>query len=333
MQPIAPPLWRQILRQNFTDITLLADFLELNQDQRQNLLARSRFALNLPKRLAYKIAKGTLEDPILKQFLPTANENAAASNFLSDPVGDGLCKKTKKLLHKYQGRVLLLCTSACAMHCRYCFRQHFEYDATNKIFEEELRMIAEDSSISEVILSGGDPLSLDNRILEDLLSRLSLLSHVRSVRFHTRFPMGIPERLDSGFLSLFGKFPFQFWFIIHSNHPNEFDEDIFKALKRVRQLGIPILNQSVLLKGVNDQFSVLFELCSKLVDNGIIPYYLHQLDRVQGAAHFEVSEVEGKELIRRLSDSLPGYAVPRYVKEIPGMPGKTPIFFTTEKRQ
>ena len=325
MLPTSPPLWRQILRQNFVDVSKLADFLELSLHQRKSLAARPRFALNLPYRLASKIAKGTLEDPLLKQFLPTTAENESLPDFVSDPVGDRQCRKADKLLHKYQGRVLLVATGACAMHCRYCFRQHFDYEQADKTFESELRLIAADPSIREVILSGGDPLSLDDRVLENLLQRIAAIKHVSKVRFHTRFPIGIPERLDDAFCDMLGRIPMQFWFVIHANHPRELDLDVLQALKKLQRLGIPILNQWVLLHGVNDDIDVLTELCELLIDNGIAPYSLNQLDGVQGAAHFEVPEARGLELMAQLATRLPGYAVPRYVKEIAGMPSKTPI--------
>lgn len=320
-----PSLWRQVLRQNFVDISKLADFLELDETQRKCLLARPRFTLNLPLRLANKIGKGTLDDPILKQFLPTVSENQDSLGFVNDPVGDNSCRKANKLIEKYHGRVLLVATSACAMHCRYCFRQHFDYEVIDKTFDNELKLIQADDSINEVILSGGDPLSLDDRILENLLRRLSAIPHIRKVRFHTRFPIGIPERLDKAFCEMLKSIPLQFWFVIHANHPRELDEDVLKALKGLQYLGIPVLNQSVLLQGVNDCADTLTELSEVLIDHGITPYYLHQLDRVQGAAHFEVSESKGEALVEEMAARLPGYAVPRYVKEVPGMKSKTVI--------
>lgn len=299
--------------------------MELSDLQRQVIVKRPRFALNLPFRLASKIQKGNLEDPILIQFLPTSEESKRDTGFVDDPVGDSLCRKSSKLLHKYRGRVLLVCSSACAMHCRYCFRQNFDYDVQGKAFDQELQMIEADPSINEVILSGGDPLSLDDRILSNLLQRLSKIPHVRKVRFHTRFPVGIPERIDAAFLTMLSEIPLQFWFVIHTNHPIELDEDVLAAIRSIQKLGIPVLNQSVLLKGVNDCIEVLTTLYGMLADHGIFPYYLHQLDRVQGAAHFEVPESQGKRLLEELATRLPGYAVPKYVKEIPGAAGKTMI--------
>lgn len=320
-----PSSWKQILRKNFTRLEALADYLELTHEQRSQLANRPRFILNLPFRLAQKIAKGTLEDPLLRQFLPTKEEERSHPLFVSDPVEDETFRLTPKLLHKYQGRALLVCTSACAMHCRYCFRQNFSYESDDKMFVSEFKAIQEDESIHEVILSGGDPLSLSDEILGSLLSQLESIQHVKRIRFHTRFPIGIPERIDEGFLSILSNCSKQLYFVIHCNHPRELDNDIFDRLKALRQMGCVVLNQAVLLKGVNDQIEILEELCETLANQGILPYYLHQLDRVQGAAHFEVEEARGQELIKELAKRLSGYAIPRYVREIAGEPHKTPL--------
>ena len=321
--------WKQILRLNFTNWKKLADFLELDEVQRKEIIERPRFVLNLPLRLAQKIEKGTLEDPILKQFLPTKEETVQANGFFTDPVGDHACRRGSKLLQKYNGRVLLVCTSACAMHCRYCFRQNFDYDVEDKSFAQEIECIKNDSSIKEVILSGGDPLSLSETLLEKLLMNISAIPHIKRIRFHSRFPIGVPERIDTGFLDIIEKIPQQIWFIIHSNHPRELDEEILLRMHELQKRKVIVGNQAVLLKGVNNDVDTLQELCETLVDNGIIPYYLHQLDRVKGAAHFEVSEKEGTRLIEKLIARLPGYAVPKYVREIAGEPGKTPLSATS----
>lgn len=314
--------WRRILRSNFTNWRELSTFLELNEQQQSEIAIRPDFPLNLPLRLAQKIAKGTLDDPILRQFLPTHAEAKVMPGFAADPVGDEHCQKTSKLLQKYTGRVLLVCTSACAMHCRYCFRQNFDYDVDQKGFAKELEQIGEDPTIREVILSGGDPLSLSDTMLEGLFQDLSTIPHLKRLRFHTRFPIGIPERIDQSFLSLLERVPLQIWFVIHANHPRELDVDVLSALQRLQKRGVTVLNQSVLLKGVNDSADVLVELSEKLVDHGILPYYLHQLDRVQGSGHFEVPEAEGHALIQEMQNRLSGYAVPKYVREVSGEPSK-----------
>jgi len=315
------PLWRTLLRNNFTRIESLADFLELNEEQRAQLIIRSNFPLQVPLRLAKKMGKGTLEDPLVKQFLPLSQELQIHPNFTSDPVCDALSQEEGKLLHKYEGRVLLLCTSACAMHCRYCFRQHFPYDSS-KGFEKELAHIEQDLSIHEVILSGGDPLSLSDETLAQILKPLAKLPHIRRIRFHTRFPIGIPERIDERFLSLIAEIPQQIYIVIHCNHPRELDEEIFARLKALQCLGCLVLNQAVLLKGVNDEVTTLCELAELLANHGILFYYLHQLDRVQGTAHFEVEVDKGRALFAAMAKQLPGYAVPKYVQEIPGEPNK-----------
>ena len=320
------PLWRQIQRENFTDWKKLTAFLELSLEQAEQILLKSaKFPLNVPKRLVEKIAKGNWEDPVLLQFLPTLKELEPSALFVLDPVADGNFRKKPKLLHKYHGRALLVCTSACAMHCRYCFRQHFDYETSDKLFKEELEEIANEPSLSEILLSGGDPLSLSDIQLKSLLDALDQIPHIKRIRFHTRFPMGIPERIDDSFLEMLASCTKQIIFVIHCNHASEFDAEILHSLKKVQKLGIPVLSQSVLLKGINDAVAVLKELCLLLIDNGIIPYYLHQLDRVQGAAHFEVTEERGKELMTELEALMPGYAVPKYVREIPHQPKKTQI--------
>lgn len=322
---MVPTSWRQVLRTNFTRWESLADFLHLTEEQRSQFIPNPRFVLNVPIRLASKMHKGSLQDPLLKQFLPMKEEALSYPGFQEDPVQDETFRKASKLLHKYQGRVLLVCTSACAMHCRYCFRQNFDYATQNKGFEEELEIISRDLSIHEVILSGGDPLSLSDEVLIDLLDALYQMPHIRRIRFHSRFPIGIPERIDSSFLNLIERSSKQIWFVLHVNHVRELDEDIFLSMDELRRRGVVILNQSVLLKGVNDNLIALKDLCETLADQGILPYYLHQLDRVQGTAHFEVAEDKGLWLIEELAKQLPGYAVPKYVREIAGEGSKTPV--------
>ncbi len=319
------PAWRTIQRSNFTCWQKLAEFLQLNSEAKEKIIECKHFPLNLPRRLADKIEKNNLSDPILKQFLPTVEELVYQDTDLLDPVGDGKAKKCAKLLHKYDARALLITTSACAMHCRYCFRRNFPYDNEDKSFANELELIKKDNSLSEIILSGGDPLSLSNEMLQRLIQALGEIDHVKKIRFHTRFPIGIPERIDEDFLSILSRARAQIIFVIHVNHPKELDDTVLLALKKVMYLGIPILNQSVLLRGVNDCQKVMKELLIKLTDHGVIPYYLHYLDRAQGASHFSTQEDEGIKILQALSSELPGYAIPRYVKEIAGMPSKTPI--------
>lgn len=317
-------LWRQIQKNNFHCWKKLANHLLLSDAQKEHIYLSKQFPLNLPLRLAEKIQKSKLNDPILQQFLPTLKEKITASHFNIDPLKEQNFKLSDKLLKKYLGRALLVCTSACAMHCRYCFRQHFEY-TSSKDFSKELKLIEEDTSLEEILLSGGDPLSLGNKQLSHIFSALNSQSHIRRIRIHTRFPIGIPERIDEDLLDIFQNCKKQIYFVIHCNHAQELDEDIFNYLGKIKSLGIPVLNQSVLLKNINDNLATLANLFLTLANQGILPYYLHQLDPVEGASHFEVSVEYGKKLMRKLSEILPGYALPRYVKEIPGKNSKTLI--------
>jgi len=318
--------WKAVLKTNFTSTNALADFLELQEPDRLALLQNPRFAVNIPRRLANKMRKGTLDDPLARQFLPLTLENTQEDGYSSDPNQEQLHHlATPKMLKKYNGRVLLLPTSACAMHCRFCFRQNFPYETVDKSLDREIEMIQNDPSIFEVILSGGDPLSLPDNRLKELLHSLETIPHVNVIRFHTRFPIGIPERIDEPFLELLASIKKQIVFVIHINHAKELDDDVKNALKKVAKLGIPLFCQSTLLHGVNDTLDSLKSLCLTLIASGIIPYYLHQLDPVIGASRFFVSQKEGETLIKELRKHVPGYAIPEYVKEIPGMPSKTPL--------
>lgn len=319
----AIPIWRRIQRNNFTKIDCLLDFLEMAPENRDKLLARPRFPLNLPQRLASKMEKNRLDDPIFRQFVPLVDEQMETAGFALDPVQDQIFRKSKKLLHKYEGRALLITTSACAMHCRYCFRQNFPYETEEKSFEEEIAHLKNHPNLSEIILSGGDPLSLSDGNLANLLTSLNDISHLKRIRFHTRFPIGIPERIDNSFLGILSSSSKQIFFVVHTNHPKELDSDVIAALKKIQQLGIPTLNQSVLLKGVNDDETTLLDLSEALVNAGVIPYYLHCLDPVQGSAHFAVPAQRRVELVRHVQIHLSGFGVPRLAQEDAGQPSKT----------
>lgn len=324
--PAAAPIWRVIQKSNFTNLDILCEFLELSQEQKSFLVAKPKFPLNLPYRLAKKIRKSTLDDPILKQFVPLKEELNISDNFTISPTKDECFSKTAKLLKKYEKRALLITTSACAMHCRFCFRQNYPYETKDKLFHDELEIIKEDTSLIEIILSGGDPLSLSDEILKELISNLDEIQHLKILRFHTRFPIGIPERITESFLEILKSSRLQILFVTHINHPLELDSEVVSHLKSVQKLGIPILNHTVLLKDVNDDIATLTELNLALIKAGILPYYLNQLDKVQGCMHFEVSIEKGEELVKELRENLPGYAVPRYIEEIPGKKHKSLIF-------
>ncbi len=317
--------WQKQLKENITRIDDLASFLQLSYDDREKLIVKRLFPLNIPLRLAQKIKKGTLNDPILRQYVPIDEELKVLPGYQSDPVSDQTFQITEKLLRKYHGRVLLLSTGACAMHCRFCFRQNYPYQSSNAGFAEELNWIKKHPEIYEIILSGGDPLSLSDRRLETLLMNISAISHIKFLRFHTRFLLGIPERINDSFVSIIRHIPQKIYIILHINHPRELDKDVEAALKTIRQAGAEVLSQTVLLNQINDRTSILYDLFFRLAQIGVKPYYLHQFDRVQGGHHFEVDRGKGKLLIEELSALLPGYAVPKYVEEIPGRKSKTPV--------
>ena len=265
--------WKQIQKTNFTSIRLLADFLELSKINREILLKRNDFPLNVPMRLARKMQKNSISDPLFKQYVSVSDERIVTKGYSRDPLQDSTFCKTPKLLKKYAGRALLLCTQACAMHCRFCFRQNFPYAPLQSKFDREIEHLGSDSTIKEVILSGGDPLSLPDRYLRELCHRLASIPHVRIIRFHTRFLIGIPERITQELLSLVPK-NIQTYFAIHINHPLELDVDVIAACKALQKEGIQLLSQTVLLKGINDDVSLLEELFFDLAGIGVIPYYL-----------------------------------------------------------
>jgi EF-P beta-lysylation protein EpmB len=319
---MAIPIWRQVQRENFTDIQKLGRFLQLSEENRAQLWKTPRFVLNLPKRLAAKIEKNNLHDPILRQFIPLLDEQIETPGFLPDPVSDKTFQKEKKILHKYPGRALIVATSACAMNCRFCFRQNFPYEITPDI-EATIAYFQNHPHLKEAIFSGGDPLSLPDATLATYLDAFNKIPHLKRIRFHTRFPIGIPERIDPSFLKTLSSSTKQIYFTLHCNHPKELDPDVVSSLRQIARLGIPLLNQAVLLKGVNDNKETQLALSEALVDAGILPYYLHLLDPVQGAAHFLVPDQTGIDLLKHVQEHLSGYGVPRLVREEPGKQSKT----------
>lgn len=321
----AVPLWKKLLKQNFSSIEKLMDYLELDSENRDKVLFKSSFILNLPIRLAEKIEKNTLDDPIGRQFIPLKEENEIGEDCKEDPVNDCTFQLSPKLLQKYQSRSLLVTTSACAMHCRYCFRRNYPYETKKNDFDFEIESIKKSFSQKEVILSGGDPLSLSNEKLRGLLKELEDIESIQIIRFHTRFPIGIPERIDDELIEILGGLSKKVVFILHTNHPKELDEELKLRLSLLSQKKIALLNQTVLLKGVNDSVNILEELSWKLIAFGVLPYYLHQLDPVKGGSHFKVTEEKGKEMISELKKRVPGYLVPKFVREIPGELSKTII--------
>lgn len=318
--------WQRELARAVRDPDELCDLLELPESLRAGMRrAASLFGLLVPRGYLARMECSNPHDPLLLQVLPVAEENRAAAGFVADPVGDRHAERAAGLLQKYQGRVLLVTTGACAVHCRYCFRRHYPYwEAPHGLEEWEpaLAELARDRSIREVILSGGDPLVMTDAWLARLAERLDRIDHLRRLRIHTRLPIVLPERVDDRLLAWLAGCRLQPIVVVHANHPRELDRTCGAALARLVDAGILVLNQAVLLAGVNDDAEVLAELCERLVALRVLPYYLHQLDRVAGAAHFEVPVERGLALLAELRRRLPGYALPRYVCEVAGEPSK-----------
>lgn len=321
--------WQEELRESFQDPLALLEKLGLQADSLQlSSHMQQPFPFKAPGPFLGRIEKNNPADPLLRQILPLPEEKLQYADYRNDPVGDLDTQAVPGLLHKYHGRVLLVSTGACAIHCRYCFRRHFPYTDSNPAehsWRPSLEYIRADHSISEVILSGGDPLMLADNKLAFLFAELAAITHVKRVRIHSRMPTVLPSRISEAFLALFHKLRLKPVMVLHTNHVNEIDEVVEQALARLKSTGMPILNQSVLLKGVNDCSQALIDLNEKLFDCGVLPYYLHMLDAVQGAAHFAVAEERAKEIMHELRLSLPGYLVPRPVREQAGAPYKLPL--------
>jgi L-lysine 2,3-aminomutase len=314
--------WQEAFKDAVRDPAELCRLLKLPPQYAARAAAATRdFPLFVPREYIARMRPGDIRDPLLRQVLPLEDELSAPAGYSADPVGDRAATRSPGLLHKYRSRVLMVTTGACAVHCRYCFRRHFPYSEGPRSPEdwaEAVAFIAADNTIREVILSGGDPLSLVDRRLAELARRLAAIGHVRRLRIHTRLPLMIPGRVSEKLTTWLRATRLTPIIVIHANHANELDDSVGAALARLVDAGIVLLNQSVLLRGVNDGDDDLAELCERLVDLRVMPYYLHQLDRVSGAAHFEVSEARGRQLVADLRKRLPGYAVPRYVRETAG---------------
>ena len=319
--------WQRELRQAIYDTRHLLELLELSHDELAPALStKQHFGLRVPRGYVAKMRKGDPQDPLLRQVLPLAKETEQLPHFNTDPTGDIAAEQVPGLLQKYQGRVLLITTGACAIHCRYCFRQYYAYNASKPILNQTVfDAIQADASITEVILSGGDPLSRLDSKLADLAQRLANIPHVQRLRLHTRLPIVLPERVNDELLAWLTGTRLQPVVVVHANHANEIDTHVNQALQKLVAAGITVLNQSVLLRGVNDNVAALIALSEALFSNRVLPYYLHLLDRVQGAAHFEVAEETALELLKSMREALPGYLVPKLVREVAGMPYKQPL--------
>ncbi len=290
--------------------------------------AARRFGLLVPRGYVALMAPSDPQDPLLRQVLPLAEELWSPSGFSADPVGERAAVRTPGLLRKYQGRALLLLTGACAIHCRYCFRRHFPYGENSAQLDRAVGAVcrlAEDPSIREVILSGGDPLMLEDEALAILVGKLEEIPHLRRLRLHTRLPIVLPARVTDRLCRILNASRLRPVVVVHTNHARELGLTARSALERLRNAGILLLNQSVLLRGVNDSAHRLAALSEALFECAVLPYYLHLLDRVLGAAHYELDEARAIQILDQLRTLLPGYLVPRLVNEIAGEPYKLPI--------
>lgn len=322
------PGWRELWRDAITDPGELLQAVGLGD--RADLLPPddAGFALRVPRGFVARMRRNDPLDPLLLQVLPQRAEHDQAEGFTLDAVGDMASKAGHGVLHKYDGRALLIASGSCAINCRYCFRRHFPYGeeiAAASQWHEALAHVKADPSIRELILSGGDPLALATHKLEELTRGLAGLPHVIRLRIHTRLPVVLPERIDDAFSGWLAGLPLQKVVVLHANHANELDASVDAACARLRAAGATVLNQSVLLRGINDDADTLADLSERLFAAGVLPYYLHQLDRVQGAAHFEVDDKRALALMEALRARLPGYLVPRLVREVGGDASKRPL--------
>jgi EF-P beta-lysylation protein EpmB len=320
------PVWQRELANAVSDPAELLSMLDLDPALLPGARAAAAlFPLRVLRSYVARMNKGDPGDPLLRQILPLTAETLTAPGYLSDPVGDLGAMKVPGLLHKYHGRALLITTAACGVHCRYCFRREFPYQEANSKageWQRAVEYLAADHSVSEVILSGGDPLCLSNGVLAVLLEKLAAIDHLQRVRIHSRLPVVLPQRVDRGLLELLAASRPQVVVVLHANHPREVDASVAEALIRLAMARVALFNQAVLLKGVNDSVEVLAELSDTLFRVGVIPYYLHLMDRVRGASHFEVEESRTRSIMEEMRNSLPGYLVPRLVREQAGRAAK-----------
>lgn len=294
-----------------------------------SLIAHKDFRLRVTDSYLRCIEPGNPNDPLLLQVLPQGLEvNQSPGDFLLDPVGDADATQTPGLIHKYHGRVLLVTTGACAIHCRYCFRRHFPYSessAGRDLWQQALAYLAGQPDVDEVILSGGDPLTLSDEKLESLVQQLEAIPHIKTLRVHSRLPIVLPSRVTPTLLDLLENTRLKTVIVVHSNHANELSTAVGDALRQLKQRHFTLLNQAVLLKNVNNDVFTLKTLSKSLFDHGVLPYYLHVLDKVAGAAHFDIADHDAQQLVEALRQQLPGYLVPKLVRETSGEASKTPL--------
>ena len=327
---VIPPTgdWQDQLRNVVTSLEQLLDMLNLSNEQvGASEAACKGFALKVPQAFVRRMQVGNPNDPLLRQVIASARELVVTAGYGPDPLGEtGQANPHKGIIHKYQGRVLLLVSGGCAINCRYCFRRHFPYSDnrnSRQQWREALAYIAGDPAITEVILSGGDPLVASDRLLQELVEQIAAIPHVSRLRIHSRLPVVLPDRITAGLLEAITVPGLQTLMVLHCNHANEIDAAVGTAMAKLQELGITTLNQAVLLAGINDSAEALTRLSESLFAIGVLPYYLHLMDRVQGAAHFNVPEQHARRLLGEVATRLPGYLLPRLVRENAGAHSKT----------
>ena len=323
------PRWQRSLAGAVKTLPELCELLDLRPGEIPGAAAAHRdFPLRVPRAFVRRMRRGDPNDPLLRQVLPIARESHPTPGYGRDPLAEKRAGAAPGLLHKYRGRVLLVVTGACAIHCRYCFRRHFPYDEHSPWgdgWRSALRYIAAEASLHEVILSGGDPLAVADDKLENLAAALAEIPHLRRLRIHSRLPVVLPERVDERLLAWLTASRLRPVLVVHANHPREIDDAVRRAITRLRRAGLTVLNQTVLLAGINDDAGTLQDLSERLFSAGALPYYLHLPDPVAGTAHFAVDEASGRRLLAELMRRLPGYLVPRLVREDPAAPAKRPL--------
>jgi len=320
-------LWQEQLSAAITNPEELLDILELTTND-VPWLNQTPFPLRVARPYVAKMAKRDPNDPLLRQVLPVKQEIQLTESCSKDPLNEASYNPIPGLIHKYNNRVLLTTTSACAIHCRYCFRRHFPYyenQLNQKQWEKIATYILERPNIKEVILSGGDPLSLKDKTLAQLVKLIEQIPHVKLLRIHSRFPVVIPQRICKSLVSLLSTTKLKTTLVLHINHPAEIDDFLKGKIAQLKQHDILVLNQSVLLKGVNNCSKTLINLSYKLFDAGILPYYIHLFDNVENGSHFAVSRHLAKAIMKQVMSNLPGYLVPKLVQEVSGIGYKVPI--------
>lgn len=319
--------WQQDLAQGFSNSKDLLHFLGLSSEA-YSPFAEQQFKTKVPLSFANRIKKGDIDDPILRQVLAIHQETQVHPNFENDPLQESSFNPIPGLIHKYQSRVLLMLSGACAVHCRYCFRRHFPYQKNNpgkQGLEQILDYLQAHPLVNEVILSGGDPMILNNDYFSLIIQKLSQIQSIRFFRIHSRIPVVLPSRIELPWLKLWDNCSWQKTMVTHINHAQEINDEVIEAIDQLKQHGWLVLNQAVLLAGINDSLETQVHLSHKLIEAGILPYYLHLLDDVQGAAHFKVGIAQALDLYQGMQSKLSGYMLPKLTKEVPGALHKTLI--------